>query len=129
MPLTKVHLRRGSSIEKRRAIADAVQETLVANLGIPEQDRFLVFAEYEDGNFVHTSSFDAFGLTYTDELLMIEISFVAGRSDEVKKKLLADLNRRLVDAAGVRPDDVFVVLYEFGPANVSFGQGLAQRAA
>jgi phenylpyruvate tautomerase PptA (4-oxalocrotonate tautomerase family) len=101
----------------------------VADLGIPDQDRFLVFAEYEDGSFVHAPSFDAYGLTYTDELLMIEISFVAGRSDEVKKKLLADLNRRLVDAAGVRADDVFVVLYEFAPANVSFGQGLAQRTA
>jgi phenylpyruvate tautomerase PptA (4-oxalocrotonate tautomerase family) len=128
MPLTKVHLHKGASIEKRRAIADAVQQALVANLGIPEQDRFLLFAEYEDGNFVHAPSFDAYGLTYTNELLMIEIGFVAGRSDEVKKKLLADLNQRLVDAAGVRTDDVFIALYEFGPANVSFGQGLAQRA-
>lgn len=128
MPLTKVHLRRGVSPEKRRAIADAVQETLIANLGVPEQDRFLVFAEYDDANFVHSSAFDAFGLTYTDELLMIEISFVSGRTDDVKKGLLADLNRRLVAAAGVRTDDVFVVLYDVGPANVSFGRGLAQRA-
>jgi phenylpyruvate tautomerase PptA (4-oxalocrotonate tautomerase family) len=126
MPLTKVHLRRGSSIEKRRAIADAVQQALVSNLGISEQDRFLVFAEYEDGNFVHTSSFDAFGLTYTDDLLMIEISVVAGRSDEVKNKFLADLNRRLVDTAGVRRDDVFVMAYD-SPAYVSFGQGLPHR--
>lgn len=128
MPLTKVHLRRGASTEKKRAIADAVQETLIASLGIPEQDRFLVIAEYDDENFVHTPSFDAFGLTYTDELLMIEISFVAGRQDEVKKGLIADLDRRLVQKAGVRPDDVFVVIYEVPPANVSFGQGLTQRA-
>jgi hypothetical protein len=45
------------------------------------------------------------------------------------KKPLADFNRRLVEAAGVRADDVLVVLYEFAPANVSFGQRLAQRAA
>lgn len=128
MPFTKVHLRNGTSVEKRRAIADAIQETLVANLGIPEQDRFLTFAEYDDANFVHSPSFDKYGLTYTDELLMIEISFVAGRSDDVKKDLLADLNRRLVKAAGLRSDDAFVVISEVGPANVSFGHGLAQRA-
>jgi phenylpyruvate tautomerase PptA (4-oxalocrotonate tautomerase family) len=128
MPFTKVHLRKGTSVEKRRAIADAVQESLVTNLGIPEQDRFLTFAEYDDENFVHSSAFDTYGLTYTDALLMIEISFVAGRSDNVKKGLLADLNRRLVEAAGLRSDDAFVVLYEVAPANVSFGQGLAQRA-
>jgi phenylpyruvate tautomerase PptA (4-oxalocrotonate tautomerase family) len=128
MPLTKVHLRSGSTPEKRRAIADAVQETLVDTLGIPEQDRYLVFAEYSAGNFVHEPSFDDFGLTYSDELLMIEIAFVEGRSDDVKKKLIRDLNSRLVAAAGVRPDDVVVVLYEVGAANVSFGQGLTQRA-
>jgi phenylpyruvate tautomerase PptA (4-oxalocrotonate tautomerase family) len=128
MPFTKVHLLKGTSVEKRRAIADAIQESLVANLGIPEQDRFLTFAEYDDENFVHSSAFDTYGLTYTDALLMIEISFVAGRSDDVKKGLLADLNRRLVEAAGLRSDDAFVVMYEVAPANVSFGQGLAQRA-
>jgi Tautomerase enzyme len=51
-----------------------------------------------------------------------------GRSDELKKALLADLNRRLVETADVRPDDVFVSMYEVGAANVSFGRGLAQRA-
>jgi phenylpyruvate tautomerase PptA (4-oxalocrotonate tautomerase family) len=129
MPLTKVHLRKGASPEKRRAIADAVQEALIANLGIPAQDRFLAITEYDADNFVHASSFDTYGLTYTSELLMLEISFIAGRSDEVKKALIADLNQRLVKTAGVRSDDVFIVLYDVGPANVSFGQGVAQRAA
>lgn len=128
MPLAKVHMRKGSSVEKRRAIADAVQATLIANLGIPEQDRYLVINEYDEENFFYSPSFDQFGLTYTSELLLIELSFVVGRSDEVKKALLADLNRRLVESAGVRPDDVFVTMYDVGPANVSFGQGLAQRA-
>lgn len=128
MPLTKVHLRSGSAPEKRRAIADAVQETLVDALGIPEQDRYLVFAEYSADNFVHEPSFDDFGLTYTEDLLMIETSFIEGRSDDVKKKLIRDLNARLVATAGVRPDDVVVVLHEVGRANISFGQGLTQRA-
>jgi hypothetical protein len=58
---------------------------------------------------------------------MIEISFIQGRSDEVKG-LLADLNNRLVKAVALRPDDVFVILHDVGPANVSFGRGLAQKA-
>lgn len=128
MPLTKVHLLKGSSPEKRRAIADAVHQTLVANLGIPEQDRFLVIAEYDAENFFHEPAFDDFGLNYSSELLMIEISFVAGRPDDVKKALIAELNQRLVQEAGVRSDDVFILLYDVGPASVSFGQGLTQRA-
>jgi hypothetical protein len=34
-----------------------------------------------------------------------------------------------VDAGLVRPEDVFVMITEVGLANVSFGRGLAQRAA
>jgi phenylpyruvate tautomerase PptA (4-oxalocrotonate tautomerase family) len=59
---------------------------------------------------------------------MIEIAFIEGRSDDLKKALLADLNRRLVETTDVRSDDVFVAMYDIGAANVSFGRGLAQRA-
>jgi phenylpyruvate tautomerase PptA (4-oxalocrotonate tautomerase family) len=102
MPLTKIHLREGRSAEDKAAMAAAVQEALVANLGIAEDDLFQVIQEYGEGDFRHA---DAFGdLAYTRDLLMIEISFIQGRSDEV------------------------VILYDVGPANVSFGRGLAQKA-
>jgi phenylpyruvate tautomerase PptA (4-oxalocrotonate tautomerase family) len=126
MPLAKIHIRRGRPPETKRAIADAVQASLIATLGIPEADRFQLIQEYEDEHFIHTSAF--LDLTYTRDLLMIEIAFIEGRSDDVKKALLADLNRRLVETAGVRSDDVFVSMYEIGAASVSFGRGLAQRA-
>ena len=125
MPLAKIHIRKGHRAEKKRAIADAVQASLIATLEIPEQDRFQLIQEYEDDHFIHTDAF--LDLTYTRDLLMIEIAFIEGRSDELKKALLADLNRRLVETADVRPDDVFVTMYEVGAANVSFGRGLAQR--
>ena len=44
--------------------------------------------------------------TYTPDLIMLEISFVEGRSDEIEKVLLKDLNERLVANAGLRSDDV-----------------------
>jgi phenylpyruvate tautomerase PptA (4-oxalocrotonate tautomerase family) len=126
MPLTKIHIRKGHPPEKKRAIADAVQASLIATLDIPEQDRFQLIHEYEDEHFIHTDAF--LDLTYTRDLLMIEIAFIEGRSDDLKKALLADLNRRLAETTDVRSDDVFVAMYDIGAANVSFGRGLAQRA-
>jgi predicted polyphosphate/ATP-dependent NAD kinase len=67
-------------------------------------------------------------MAYTHQLLMIEITVLVGRDDERKKALLAEINRNLVAAGVVRADDVFVLITEIGRANVSFGQGLAQRA-
>lgn len=126
MPLTKIHLRAGRSEDDKDAIAQSIQDALIANLGIPPDDRFQLFCEYGDADFRHTPAF--LDLTYSDQLLMIEISFITGRTDEVKKALIADVNARIVAATGQRPDDVFVMLYEVGGSGVSFGNGLTQRA-
>jgi phenylpyruvate tautomerase PptA (4-oxalocrotonate tautomerase family) len=126
MPLVKTHLLSGRSVDDKRAIGDAVQAALVDVLGIPNEDLYQVFAEYSEANFRHTDGY--LGLTYSDQLLLIEISFIEGRDDEMKKALLQAINANLVAKDLVNADDVFVIITEVGRANVSFGQGLAQRA-
>jgi len=126
MPLVKVNLRTGRSVAEKDAIAAAIQAALVSTLAIPESDRFQLFNEYDAENLRHTGGY--LGLTYTDQLLIVEITFLVGRDDEQKKALLAAINRNLVAAGVVGADDVFVLITEIGRANVSFGQGIAQRA-
>ena len=126
MPLVIINLRKGRSPAVKRAMADAVHAALVAKLGIPATDRFQLIREYDGDDFIHADAH--LDLTYSADLVMLEITFVEGRSDEVKKELLRDLNERLVAAAGIRPDDLFVTFHDVGRANVSFGKGLAQRA-
>jgi phenylpyruvate tautomerase PptA (4-oxalocrotonate tautomerase family) len=126
MPLVKINLRKGRSAEEKDAIASAIQSALVSNLGIPDEDRYQLFDEYDEENFRHTDGY--LGLEYSDRLLMLEITFLVGRDDELKKALLAEINRNLVAAGVVGEDDVFILISEIGRANVSFGKGLAQRA-
>jgi phenylpyruvate tautomerase PptA (4-oxalocrotonate tautomerase family) len=126
MPLVKVSLLSGRSAEEKDAIAASIQRALVSTLGVPDDDRYQLFNEYDRGSFRHTTGY--LGLTYSDQLLMIEITFVVGRDDNVKTSLLAEINRNLVAAGVVSSDDVFILITEIGRANVSFGRGLAQRA-
>jgi len=126
MPLVKVNLLKGRSAEEKDSIATSIQAALVNTLAVPEADRYQLFNEYDGVSFRHTSGY--LGMTYTDQLLIIEITFLEGRDDEVKKSLLAEINRNLVAAGVVGEDDVFVLISEIGRANVSFGKGLAQRA-
>jgi phenylpyruvate tautomerase PptA (4-oxalocrotonate tautomerase family) len=126
VPLVKVHLRAGRSAEHKDAIGAAIHNAIVDILDVPAADRYQLFTEYRAEDFRHTESF--LGLTYSEQLLIIEIAFVEGRSDALKKSLLTAINEQLVATAAARADDVFVVITEFGRANVSFGQGLAQRA-
>jgi phenylpyruvate tautomerase PptA (4-oxalocrotonate tautomerase family) len=121
-----VNLLNGRSAEEKDSIAAAIQSALVSTLGVPEADRYQLFNEYDPEGLRHTSGY--LGMTYTDRLLMIEITFLEGRDDELKKALLAEINRNLVAAGVVGADDVFVLITEIGHANVSFGRGFAQRA-
>jgi hypothetical protein len=58
----------------------------------------------------------------------VEITFLEGRDDQVKKSLLVEINHNLVAAGVVAADDVFVMITEIGRANVSFGGGAAPAA-
>ncbi len=51
-----------------------------------------------------------------------------GRRRRPRLALLKELNERVVAATGISPDDLCVLLYELPGENISFGQGLAQRA-
>jgi phenylpyruvate tautomerase PptA (4-oxalocrotonate tautomerase family) len=125
VPLVKVNLLKGRSAEEKDAIAASIQTALVSTLEVHDDNRYQLFNEYDGENFRHTSAY--LGMTYTDQLLVIEITVREGDDDGHKKSLLAAINRNLV-AAGVVGDDVFVLITEIGGANVSFGRGLAQRA-
>ena len=59
---------------------------------------------------------------------MLELTFISGRPKQTRLGLLKALNNGVVSAAGVSPDDLFIVIYEIPGENVSFGRGLAQRA-
>src|SRR5947208_3570148 len=107
MPLVKVNLLKGRSDEEKESIAASIQTALISTLKVPDADRYQVFNEYDGESFRHTSGY--LGMTYTDQLLIIEITFLEGRDDEVKKSLLAEINRNLVAAGVVGEDDVIVL--------------------
>jgi len=126
MPVATFNLRKGRSRESKRKMADAVQAAIVANLGIPDEDRYQLFREYENDDYIHTPGY--LGLSYSPQLLILEVTFIQGRPDETKKALLRDINQRLVATDEISADDIFIVIHEIGRANISFGRGLAQRA-
>ena len=85
-----------------------------------------LFTSYLRGN-----SFTAgrsWGLRYSDDLILLEITFIPGRPKEKRLGLLKALNDGVVAAADISPDDLVIALYETPGVNISFGRGLAQRA-
>jgi len=127
MPLAKIHVLEGRYDERRLSrLSQAVQDALIAILKIPPDDFFQIIHEMPRKRFLHTPSF--LGLKYSDDLIVLELAFIAGRPKETRLALLRELNARIVAGAGISPDDLMIQLVEGPGENYSFGQGLAQRA-
>lgn len=127
MPVAKIHVHEGRYDAERLAkLGGAIQSALETTLKVPPADYYRIFHILPRNHFVHTPSF--LGLTYSEDFILLELSFISGRPKETRLELLKVLNEQVVAATGISPDDLCVLLYELPGENISFGQGLAQRA-
>jgi len=127
MPLAKIHVLEGQYDEARmNGVSAAIQEALINVLKVPPDDFFQINHVLPRSRFRHTPSF--LGLKYSDDLIVLELTLISGRPKDTRLALLKELNERIVVRAGISPDDLLIQLYELPGENISFGQGLAQRA-
>lgn len=123
MPFVRISLRDDTPRDTRRNISEGVHRALVEAIGIPEDDKFHVIGTHSAEDMLYSSSY--MGVEYRN-IVFIEITFVQGRSEEKKLKLYRVITDNLVSGAGMRPQDVVIVLTENERANWSIGNGEAQ---
>lgn len=114
MPMTKIYLRSGSSVEHRRAISDCVHEALVEVLGIPEDDKFHVFHELEADNLITAPV--AFGLERRAEAVFVQPYF-GRRSEETLTDLYRVLVAKLTERTLLQSRDIYINVVESASAN------------
>jgi 4-oxalocrotonate tautomerase len=126
MPIARIDLPAGKTVEYRRAVGDIVYEVMIAALNVPKDDRFQVIAEHAAADLIIDPNY--LGIHRTANAIVIQVTLNEGRTLEVKKafyKALADgLHLRL----GLRREDVMINLVEVKKENWSFGNGEAQYA-
>jgi hypothetical protein len=127
MPLAKVHVLEGQYDAARlEKMSEAIQSALIEVLDVPTDDFFQIHHVLPRDRYLHTSSF--LGQKYSDEMILLELTFMTGRPKETRLALQRALNEKIVAAVKISPADLVVLLYEIAGENVSFGSGLAQRA-
>lgn len=126
MPLVRVDLMEGKSVEYRREIGDGIYHAMVEAIGVPEGDRFQVIIEHTPDALVYDPRY--LDIERSDDVLFIQITLNVGRTLEQKKALYARLVQHLSERPGVRPEDVVVNLVEVPRENWSWGNGEAQYA-
>ena len=125
MPIAHISMRSGKSEGYKQAIFDSLYLVLREALGVPKDDQFMTITEHDAANFRYGS---AFGVNRSDDLVYIQITVFNTRTVEQKKALFEQVAERLGEHPGIRPEDVFVNIYDTPKENWSVGNGLAQFA-
>jgi phenylpyruvate tautomerase PptA (4-oxalocrotonate tautomerase family) len=123
MPAVRIDVLDVWSGQELSRIGDAVQQSLVTTLNVPERDRFQVISSHTESEFVFDRGY--LDIPRSDRFVMVNVTLAAGRSAEIKQAFYADLCERLIAAVELRPEDLAVSLVENQREDWSFGHGLA----
>ena len=120
MPILNASMQIGKPAAYRQAILDSLHQALRDVLQVPEGDEFMTITEHEPANFRFGN---AFGVLRTDDLLYIAITLFNTRTTEHKAALFRRVVELLSENPGVRPEDVFINIYDTPKENWSVGNG------
>lgn len=126
MPLVRIDLAKGKSTDFRKTIGEIVYDAMTQVINVPKDDKFQIITEHapEELNFAP----GYLGMTYSKDIIFIQITLNAGRTVELKKAFFRRIAEDLHSKLGMRKEDVFVSLIEVAKENWSFGNGIAQYA-
>lgn len=126
MPLVKFNVPQTFPTDRVAGLCDAVHEALVATANVPSDDRFHVVHRHDASSLLIDPAFP--GMKRSADAVVVEITFRMGRTQLQKQSLFSGIVRLAEAKAGMRPDDVMIVLTENTSLDWSFGGGVAQYA-
>jgi phenylpyruvate tautomerase PptA (4-oxalocrotonate tautomerase family) len=104
MPLVRIEMLAGRSIDERRAVLQAVHDAIVEGFEVPDDDRTQRIVEHDRVNFEIPPR-------RSDRYTLIEITAFPGRSVEAKRRVYRAIVRNLGEL-GVPAADVSIVIHE-----------------
>lgn len=100
---------------------------MITVAGVPEHDKFQVVTRHAADELVYPHD-GYLGLTYTANIVFIQITWNGGRTVDVKKAFYRAIADGIHAATGIRKEDVFISLVDVQRENWSFGNGDMQYA-
>ena len=127
MPLVRIDLVRGKPAAFRKQIGEIVYNAMREAINVPADDKFQIITEHAAEEINAADSY--LGNSYTQDIILIQITMNAGRTVEMKKAFFKRIADDLHGQLKVRREDVIINLVEVVKENWSFGGGVAQYAS
>lgn len=104
MPLVRIEISAGKSVEYKKAMLDGIHNALVEAIKIPDSDRRQRLYELDEQHFERTGR--------TGQYMIIEITMFKGRTFEAKKALYTAIVRNLEADPGIPGGEITIVIHE-----------------
>lgn len=127
MPLVRIDISKTASRERVRDVGNAVYNAMIAVAEVPICDKFQVVTRHEPDEIIYPEE-GYLGIDYTSDLIIIQVTWVGGRTIEVKKKFYQRIADEIHAKQGVRKQDIWISLVDSGREDWSFGNGEMQYA-
>ena len=112
MPIINVSLRKGTTVEYRRGIADSIHRAMHETLQTPEDDYFQITHELDPENLIFDPNY--FGVARSEKFVIVQLFFNA-RLAVVKERLMQKIADNLVASPGLRAEDIMINIAEVAP--------------
>ena len=121
MPFVRIDLSDQHPESFAQKVGDIIFDVMKKTINVPEDDKFQVITKHNVKEMVHPKSY--LGVTYTDNIIFIQITLNEGRTTDMKKKFYKAINGQLVSQLKIRAEDIIISLTEVNKENWSFGNG------
>lgn len=122
MPFVRVDAFEGRTKEQVKGLLDAIHRAILSAFGVPLRDRYQVYQEHSESNFIVQDT--GLGINRTNKVVFIGIRSKQ-RTNEQKANLYTKLCEELM-SCGIEPNDIVVSIVTNSDADWSFGNGRAQ---
>ena len=123
MPLVEIELLEGRTDAELDTISDSVHDAMVAELDVPQRDRFQIITERPVGRLRFDPNY--LDIDRDQEFLLIRMTLAAGRTTEAKQAFYRHLAELLAERLPMRTENLAVILVENQREDWSFGLGRA----
>jgi 4-oxalocrotonate tautomerase len=125
MPLARIDLSKDAPPERVRVVSEAIYHAMAEVANVPLHDKFQVVTRHAPDEIIYPEE-GYLGLNYTRDLIIIQVTWVNGRSVDVKKKFFHRVADEIHEKAHVRKEDIWINLVNTNREDWSFGDGEMQ---
>jgi len=125
MPLVRIDVNKHASAALVRTVSDAIYSAMVEVAKAPPHDKFHIVTRHEADEIIYPSE-GYFRATYSPDLIIIQIVWLAGRSSATKREFFRRVVEEIHAKQNIRKEDVIIVISSNDRDDWSFGNGEMQ---